>query len=246
MAISIFKRYEKKFIITRKQCEEMLPVIEQYMDADKYCLDGKSYRICNLYFDTDSNNVIRHSVSKPYHKEKLRLRSYDRARPGDTVFLELKKKTGKIVTKRRVAMTVEEANDYIYRGIRPKKEKYLENQVMDEIDYFRKVNDCTPVVFIAYDRRAYFEKNNGDVRITFDFNILTRREELDLTAPVTGERLIPEDMMLMEVKIPGALPMWLARMLSEKGIYMTSFSKYGREYRKHILHDYLVTPEDDA
>ncbi len=246
MAIATFKRYEKKFLITKKQCEELLPVIEQHMNADKYCLDGRSYRICNLYFDTDTNDVIRHSVSKPYHKEKLRLRSYDRAKPGDRVFLELKKKTGKIVTKRRVGMTVEEANDYIYRGIRPKKEKYLDNQVLDEIDYFRRVNDCKPVVFISYDRRAYFEKNNGEVRITFDFNILTRRNDLVLTSPVTGERLIPEDMMLMEVKIPGAVPLWLTRVLSEKGIYMTSFSKYGREYRKYILDDCDVAPEDDA
>lgn len=245
MAISIFKRYEKKFLITKKQCEELLPTIEQYMNADKYCLDGKSYRICNLYFDTPSNDVIRHSVSKPYHKEKLRLRSYDRAKPGDRVFLELKKKTGKIVTKRRVAMTIEEADDYIYKNIRPQKDKYLENQVLNEIDYFRKINDCSPAVFIAYDRRAYFEKNNGDVRITFDFNILTRRNDLDLTAPVTGERLIPEDMMIMEIKIPGAVPLWLTRKLSEMGIFMTSFSKYGREYRKYTVGEYLISPEDD-
>lgn len=246
LAISTFKRYEKKFIITKKQCEEMLPVIEEHMTADKYCVDGKFYRICNLYFDTKDNDIIRHSVSKPYHKEKLRLRSYDRARPGDTLFLELKKKTGKIVTKRRVALTVSEANDYIYNGIRPKKGSYLQDQVLDEIDYFRKINDCHPAVFIAYDRRAYFEKNNKDVRLTFDFNIITRREDLDLTLPVVGEKLLPDDMMLMEVKIPGAFPLWLARMLSEKGIYMTSFSKYGQEYKKHTLREYLMMSESDA
>ncbi len=246
LAISVFKRYEKKFLITKSQYEELLPLIEQHMDADKYCLEGKSYRICNLYFDTASNDIIRHSVSKPYHKEKLRLRSYDRAKPNDTVYLELKKKTGKIVTKRRVALTVEQANDYIYNSIRPVKEKFLENQVLDEIDYFRKINPCRPVVFISYDRRAYFEKNNGAVRLTFDFNILTRRDDLDLTKPVTGEKLLPDGMMLMEVKIPGAIPLWLARKLSEMGVYMTSFSKYGREYRKQVLNDYLISPEDEA
>lgn len=216
------------------------------METDKYCLDGKSYRICNLYFDTPCNDIIRHSVSKPAHKEKLRLRSYDRAKPEDTVYLEIKKKTNKIVTKRRVAMTLSEANDYIYNGIRPKREKYLPNQVLDEIDYFKKITPCVPVVFISYDRRAYFEKNNGDVRITFDFNILTRRHDLDLSLPVTGERLIPEELMLMEVKIPGAIPLWLTRKLSEMGIFMTSFSKYGREYRKLIVGDQFISSEDDA
>lgn len=245
MAISVFKRYEKKFLVTKQQYEELLPLIEEHMDADKYCLNGNSYRICNLYFDTPENSIIRHSVSKPSHKEKLRVRSYDRAKPGDTVYLELKKKTAKIVTKRRVGMTVEEFNDYIYRSVRPKKEAFLANQVLNEIDYFRKINPCYPVVFISYDRRAYFEKNNGAVRLTFDFNILTRRDDLDLTSPVRGEKLLDDNMMLMEVKVPDALPLWLVRKLSEMGIYMTSFSKYGREYKKQILHQYLITPEDD-
>lgn len=246
MAISVFKRYEKKFIVTKSQYEELLSLIEQYMDTDKYCLDGRSYRICNLYFDTPNNDIIRHSISKPYHKEKLRLRSYDRAQLDDTVYLELKKKTGRIVTKRRVGMTLRQAYDYIYNDLRPDKEKYLPNQVLNEIDYFRKINPCAPVMFVSYDRRAFFEKNNGDVRITFDFNILTRRHGLDLSLPVTGERLIPEDMMIMEVKVPNAIPLWLARKLSEMGIYMTSFSKYGREYRKMILDDYLLTSVDEV
>ena len=39
----------------------------------------------------------------------------------------------------------------------------------------------------------------------------------------------------MEVKLPGAAPLWLARLLSENGIFPTSFSKYGTLYREHIL-----------
>ena len=44
------------------------------MDPDEYCKDGKNYSIYNIYYDTDDNQVIRHSISKPYYKEKLRLR----------------------------------------------------------------------------------------------------------------------------------------------------------------------------
>lgn len=36
----------------------------------------------------------------------------------------------------------------------------------------------------------------------------------------------------MEIKIPGAAPMWLSHALSENGIFPTSFSKYGESYKQ--------------
>lgn len=34
----------------------------------------------------------------------------------------------------------------------------------------------------------------------------------------------------MEVKVPGAYPLWLVRALDDCGVYPTSFSKYGEAY----------------
>ena len=39
-----------------------------------------------------------------------------------------------------------------------------------------------------------------------------------------------DGMFLMELKCPGAIPLWLTKVLSEEHIYKTSFSKYGRAY----------------
>ena len=39
----------------------------------------------------------------------------------------------------------------------------------------------------------------------------------------------------MEIKIPGAAPLWLARLLSENGVFPTSFSKYGAYYKQFVL-----------
>ena len=39
----------------------------------------------------------------------------------------------------------------------------------------------------------------------------------------------------MEIKIPGAAPMWLAELLSDNGVFPTSFSKYGTYYKQFIL-----------
>ena len=39
----------------------------------------------------------------------------------------------------------------------------------------------------------------------------------------------------MEIKVPGTMPLWLARALSDRGIYRTSFSKIGTCYTHFIL-----------
>ena len=41
--------------------------------------------IRNLYFDTDTYRLIRHSIEKPTYKEKLRIRSYSQAMPKHSI-----------------------------------------------------------------------------------------------------------------------------------------------------------------
>ena len=76
MALTTFKRYEKKYLITENQFQILNGHIEKYMILDKFNAEGNPYKIFNIYFDTPDNQIIRHSLSKPYYKEKLRLRSY--------------------------------------------------------------------------------------------------------------------------------------------------------------------------
>lgn len=39
----------------------------------------------------------------------------------------------------------------------------------------------------------------------------------------------------MELKVAGGLPLWMAHVLSEQGIFKTSFSKYGAAYQDIML-----------
>jgi hypothetical protein len=43
----------------------------------------------------------------------------------------------------------------------------------------------------------------------------------------------------MEIKIPGAMPLWMSRMLSELEIYPASFSKYGACYKDYLISERL-------
>lgn len=235
MAITTFKRYEKKFKLTDQQYEKLLPRLLLYMKPDEYCKENGTYTIYNIYYDTFTNKIIRNSLSKPYYKEKLRLRSYKIPKSkNEKVFLEIKKKIGGIVNKRRVIITLDEAYKFVNEGIRPRYSDYFMNQVFDEMEYFLKCNKVQPTTFISYKRNAFFGKDNKDFRITFDQHILTRRENVLLEKGNYGEELLEPGIHLMEVKILGAMPLWLAHVFSEFEIFTSSFSKYGTEYKKYL------------
>ncbi len=235
MAISTFARKEIKFLLSMDQYEGLMEEIPKHMNPDKYCIGGKEYGVYNIYYDTNDDFLIRESLSKPYYKEKIRLRSYySPAQPDDTVFLEIKKKIGGIVAKRRVTMTLAEADEYLRSRTKPECKKYITEQVFSEIDNFLDMYDVTPKQYISYQRTAFFGKDNKDFRLTFDRKITKRRDDLTLASPSYGEQIIGADQRLMEVKILDAVPEWLIDKLSELKIYKTSFSKYGRAYQEYI------------
>ena len=233
MAITSFKRYEIKFIVRQEQFDAMLPTLLLYMKPDAYCKNGCDYSIFNIYYDTDENSVIRSSLARPYYKEKLRLRSYTSPTPDNgEVFLEIKKKTGGIVHKRRAVMTLKDAYNFIETGTRPTAATYINAQVINEIDFFLHQNKVHPAAYIGYHRKAFFGKDDKSFRITFDTDIQTRRDHVCLKADCRGEPLLDGGQYLMEVKISGAVPLWLADLLSEQHVYKTRFSKYGTEYAR--------------
>ena len=69
-------------------------------------------------------------------------------------------------------------------------------------------------------------------RITFDSDIMWRDYDIDLTKEPYGKKLLPNDVILMEVKTIMGLPRWLLDYLGNNQIYKTSFSKYGNVYKE--------------
>jgi len=226
---NVFKRYEIKYLLTMEQYTRVLEAMEPHMALDQY---GRT-TIRNIYYDTPTYRLIRRSTEKPAYKEKLRLRSYCQADSQTPVFVELKKKYKGVVYKRRLAMP----EDGAMRWLSGVGEGPEDSQISREIRYFRDYYESLrPTVFLSYDRDAYYCRNGGDFRVTFDRNILYRTEQLSLTLPPGGEAILPEDRVLMEIKTAGGIPLWLTRSLTQERIYKTSFSKYGTAYQSLFQH----------
>lgn len=232
MAIEVFNRYEHKYLIDSDTYKKVIEIMDRHMELDPYNKNHTEYTISNVYFDTDDNYLIRRSLQKPKYKEKLRLRSYGTPDSDTHVFLEIKKKYNGIVNKRRTTLKLDEAYRFVKTGNAPHIKEYMNEQVVREISYFLKCYDLKPVLYLAYDRMAYFEKDNPDLRISFDHNIRTRRYDVALDYGDCGSPLLDNDTYLMEIKTARSKPLWLCRMLTELGIKRTNFSKYGTEYKK--------------
>jgi hypothetical protein len=230
---AVFKRYELKYLMTRKQQKAVLEAMLPYMKLD----DFGHTTIRNIYFDTDSYRLARRSIEKPIYKEKLRIRSYKQATEIDKVFVELKKKYDEVVYKRRESITLNDMENWLGNGAGfPKKTK-----IGREIDYFFEYyKTLAPKVFLSYEREAFYSIDGSDFRVTFDENILARMEELSLASDVWGEKLIDDNMVLMEIKTSGGIPLWMTKVLTQQKIYKTSFSKYGTAYENMISKNIFV------
>lgn len=227
-----FERFERKFVITQEQLDKLFPLLEERLIRDKFSL-GDGYSIYNLYLDNKVNTSIRNSLRKPYFKEKIRLRSYTLDN-NNKIFFEIKRKVGKIVTKRRIKVYMNEALDLIERGILPSGLSEHDLQVAKEIKHIVSTNNMEPKVFLSYDRIAYYDPKDSNFRLTIDKNIKYRYDNVSFTGDSSGIDVLSPNTYVLEVKFLHGLPLWIVSIFSDLQIYQSSYSKYGHAYENHL------------
>ena len=220
-----FKRYELKYLLNKKEKEEILLAMKPHMKLD----DNGRTVIRNIYFDTENFRLIRRSLEKPVYKEKLRIRSYKPVQITDPVFVEIKKKYKSVVYKRRLLLP----EKTVMESFRTGEPLPVCSQIGDEIQYFREYyKNLQPSVFLSYEREAFYSLDGSDFRVTFDENILYRRNDISLGSEIYGHPLLGKQQTLMEIKTSGGIPLWMSETLTKHHLYKTSFSKYGSAYQR--------------
>lgn len=218
----VFERYELKYRVTNRQLEALRARLAPRMDQDSF----GAHTVLSLYYDTPDYRIIRRSLEKPEFKQKLRLRCYGAPGAMDEAFVELKSKCRGVVYKRRFALPLEKAWRFLEGGAGP------DCQIAREASAFlARHPGIRPSMLICCEREAYFGRGEEkSLRVTFDANIRFRADRLDPAEGAQGFPLPGGNGVLMEIKLPGVMPLWLARDLGALGIYPASFSKYGAAY----------------
>ncbi len=217
-----FRRYEKKYLLDEDQYRFMMRKLTDHAVPDKYM----ETEISSLYYDTPDDRLLRRSIEKPEYKEKLRVRAYGEVNDGDEVFVELKKKLDGIVYKRRTkARCGEVLKDISSCGFR---DEQIGNEIRYALSYY---GGLRPRIYVGCTRTS-FKGKDDEIRITFDRDLRYRMNGLSLSRNESDRRLT--DKTVMELKIKGAMPLWLSRILDEAGAYPRGFSKVGEAYLKEM------------
>lgn len=147
------------------------------------------------------------------------------------MFVELKKKCLSVVYKRRISIPQNQAMACI-DGRQPWQDSQIGRELAYTMDFYKALR---PAVFLSYERDSFRGVKDEELRVTFDREIRYRQEELTLDSDTWGTPILPPGQVLMELKVAGGLPLWMAHVLSEQRIFKTSFSKYGAAYQDMML-----------
>ncbi len=242
-----FKRKEVKYRLSAEQAAQVKQALSTYMAPDAY---GQT-PITSRYYDTARRDMISRSLEKPLYKEKLRLRTYGERTPHSTVFVELKKKHRGIVHKRRIAASEGAAQALMDglpyetalamypiadEGLRAQSRTAATFQTAAEISAcVHRNGPLQPSMDILVKRVAWAPLPGPEgypaqgVRITFDEDI-RYRDLMGAAGSCQGVSLLGGGEAIMEVKVPGAYPLWLVDALNACRAFPCSFSKYGEAY----------------
>lgn len=235
----VFRRLEKKYLISATQKKKLLKICGDNLENNKFFQST----ICNLYYDTKDDDLIIKSIDKPEFKEKVRVRSYNIPTENDCIFFEIKTKhkegKQKIGDKRRFQLCLKDYHDFLdgkasLAEIAERKiEKTNDVQIAREIDYMIKYLKLIPKIFIACERESYDGKKEKDLRVTFDANLRYRMDNLTFESGAEGKKFFHDKQnIILEIKASGGMPLWLVSALNELKIYPQSFSKYGKVYKQ--------------
>ncbi|WP_240374357.1 VTC domain-containing protein [Bacillus piscicola] len=230
-AREIFQRYELKYLIPFDKYKAIAKELTtgDKMRYDKFGDGFGCYNIVSLYFDSDDKKIYYETRNKLRFRQKLRLRVYDNATLDSPSFLEVKKKFNKVVNKRRTKLKLADAYEYLKADNKsgPLDMYQPSNlQIMNEAEAFRSLYSLTPRVVVSYDRQAFHGVEDSDLRVTFDYNLMARDNNLRIEDGPEGIHFVDPNLVVMEVKVSQSVPFWLARLLSDFECPRQSVSKF--------------------
>lgn len=225
MTSEIFRRQEHKYLITQEQYKAFTERLSRFMQPDPHGLNGK-YTVTTLYFDSMDYQIYLETKNKLPFRQKLRLRIYDESTLADNAFFEIKQKRRNFVHKKRTILPLEKAYHSLANSPSLKAYQSSNSAVFDHIHLLRKWYALNPKMIVSYDRHAFHQSKNTDLRVTFDLNLRCRNDNLAIEKGPHGDYFIDPQLIILEVKTSEAIPSWLMQILEELNCTKRSISKF--------------------
>lgn len=212
------KRTELKFLINYDEYRKLRNQLSLLMTLDSHADKlTNDYEISSVYFDDLYQSRVGEKADGIEYHQKFRLRSYGT----DDVRLEYKTKVGNLTGKESIWLSQELSNALINQDF-DLLYQHLDVPLIADIVTRMKLDNLHPEVVIDYSREA-FTYPEGDVRVTFDKNIVAYRFGNE---PKFSRKVHEPGLMILEVKYTEFIPEAIRKVIFSHHFQVSSFSKY--------------------
>ncbi|MBR0122694.1 MAG: polyphosphate polymerase domain-containing protein [Bacteroidales bacterium] len=215
-------RHEFKYIISEGMMAVLRNRVINILQPDPHALPEGSYLIRSVYFDDYANTCYYENENGTDPREKFRIRFYNCS---DTrISLECKRKerektlkTSCFISRNETRLLMQGTPLTDIEGRPPILYKFINTMVQRMMK---------PVSIVEY-RREPFVYSAGNVRVTFDTNIISSTDYEHLfDKNLISRSIMPVGFHLMEVKYDEYIPDFIYNCLQIDGLERTAFSKY--------------------
>ena len=212
----MIKRVELKFMLNYEEYKILRRKLSLILDSDEFATYDNSYYLSSLYYDDMYDSATYDKADGVEYHRKFRIRTYENGNKK----LEYKTKNGTITTKQTLNINQDFEKILINRDFDEIK-KHIEEPLINDLFIKMKVNDLRPRLYVDYLREAYVF-NKGDVRITFDKDILA----YNCYNVNNKYKILEPRKLIMEVKYSSYLPDYIRKIIFQKNYQTIPYSKY--------------------
>lgn len=245
------ERIEDKHVIQLTDVALIKTEIERHLPPAYPNKETDYVLVSTTYLDSPKMDFFRHHAYGMLERMKVRIRKYAPNGKWDNahVFLEIKEKEHDDIRKYRIQLDDENLRR-VKAGLDLKLTEelssrneplYTHSDLRRYIEKYNKIVlglDITPVLTVSYKRIAF---GKGALRLTIDTNISYKPERVISLSNAYkikkgvdwkevkeyGKKYNPKENAILEVKHNSAtLPVWLQKLLDDRGLKPEKFSKY--------------------
>lgn len=230
---AITYRHEQKIEISYGDLLTLRSRLKAVMQTDPHAPEGR-YTIRSLYFDNDKNKALREKLDSVNHREKFRLRCYNRDR--NYIRLEKKSKVNGLCRKESTLLTATQVEELLAGEMSettassvPATDDTVQTPpiapLTRELLVKMRSQGLKPKTLVEYTREAYIFAP-GNVRVTLDYNIRTGLNGTDFLNPDCIMVPAGDAPAILEVKWDEYLPDIIRDLIQLPGHRVGAFSKY--------------------
>jgi hypothetical protein len=233
-------RFELKYVVPAAHAERVRQAVPATCHLDPFCEDApqQRYAIGSLYLDSRDLIFHRQKTGRAHRRLKLRVRHYPDA-PDAGAFLEIKRRVGDVILKRRRRLPPEADWGGIVCG-----DLAPAHPIEADMAATAALYGAAPMVYVHYRRQAWVSDVDEYARVTFD-TALCYQPHQDWTLPSDETGLIPVDdgaslgvpgsWVIIELKFAERMPLWMESLTARFELYRRGFSKYCKSVEREWI-----------